>query len=184
MIAVAALTFAACGGSANKSSEQAGAEAADSEQTETSEVENPTMEECFAQFDIDVTKIQIGGGEVKGDGNIKEDAIHCDASYYEKFADGIDKEKADAWKEQVFEYCKSIAKDGKIYQIPEYAADKDNPKEVTSAEDAYKANGRMATGWCFDTKEFRVAVTVSAEKDNVYCNAYSLSFKRNSEKKE
>ena len=179
---------AACGGgNANK-----GGEAAESENTEqkaeagqaTADVENPTMAQCFAQFDMDVSKIMIGGGEVKEDGHIKKKAIQCDASYFEKFADGIDREKAEAWKQQVFDYCKSIAKDGKIYQIPEFASDSSNPKEVTSAEDAFKANGRFATGWCFDTTEFRVAVTVKTAADNVHCIAYSLSYMRNSEKKD
>lgn len=184
LMAVAAMTFAACGG--NKSN--ASAEAADAEGSEeaTEKVEaneNPTMEQCFAQFDIDAAKLQLGGGKVTGGGHIKEAAIHCNANIHESFADGIDKEKAEAWKNQVFDYCKSIAKDGKIYQIPEYASDKDNPKEVTSAEDAFKANGRMATGWCFDTKEFRVAVTVETDNNYVECQAYSLSFQRNSEKK-
>lgn len=122
------------------------------------QVAEQSIEAAFAMFDMDYA-------QVKPEGNVYEDfKINLESPIYSyafalgKLDDYVDAEVINAYNQRVFDYCKTVAVDGKLFQIRDYAEDKDNPREVTSADDAWQANGRMATAWRLKTKDYWVSV--------------------------
>ena len=150
--------FVACG------SKPANAESEETEQAPAEEVVDNSIEAAFAQFNLDVAQMRPNlGGKVFEDGKVDlEKPVYAYAITKEKFDDYMDAETIKAYNQRIFDYCKTVAIDGKLVQVSAYAADKNNLREVTSPEDARIANGKMATAWSFKTDKCWVTVAMAS----------------------
>ncbi|MBO7457704.1 MAG: hypothetical protein J6T80_00420 [Paludibacteraceae bacterium] len=128
------------------------------------QAEDNSIQACFAQFGIDYEAVKPNvEGKVIEDGKIDNEMTFY--SYAQSVVIGkepFDTETMREYAQRVFDYCKTIAVDGKLYQIPEFANDRNNLQEVNSPEEAWRANGKLATGWYLTSKTYKMTVYVES----------------------
>ena len=170
VVLASATLFAACNNTSNRN------ENANNGNEQTAE---PTIQECFAQFGMDYDKVKPDAGcVVHENGKVDEsNPIYSEAICTETCDDYLSADVVDGYNQRMFDYCKTVAVDGKLLQIPEFAEDASNLREVTSPADALKANA-FVTGWYMKTPDYWVTVYMQSSGKSksigmkVGCNSF------------